>query len=183
MLCVFSVPLLISCRLYTVCCAHVAGNPWHCDCDGMYPVYRTFREGTGQNVTLLCKSPADRMGESWDVLEEMCEPTVTPPQPTVTGSTTNTTAVSTSQPVQFNTTVQQDVSVQESSPDASHVPSHSPLHLPTKFLVIFFVSLAALVLISIFVVNKVVRRLRRGTRPLDRFWSEDVVDRMELMSG
>jgi len=89
----------------------------------MYTVYRTFREGTGQDVTLLCKSPADLMGESWDVLEEKCQRSVSPPQPAARGSTANTTAVSTSQPVQFNTTDQQDVSLQESCPDDSYSPS------------------------------------------------------------
>ena len=133
------VQLLISCRLYTHCCAHVADNPWSCDCGSMYTVYRTFRNGTRQNVTLLCKSPEELKGKSWDVLEEMCQRTVTPPQPAATGSTANTTAVSTanstaistanttavstSQPDQFNITVHRNVSVQESSPDTSHSPS------------------------------------------------------------
>ena len=121
--CVFSVQLLISCRLYTDCCAHVAGNPWHCDCGSLYTVFLTFREGTGQNVTLLCASPADLIGKSWDVLEEKCQRTATPPQPAVTESNANTTAVSTSQPVQFKTAVQQNVSVQECSPDDSYSPS------------------------------------------------------------
>jgi len=128
------------------------------------------------------------MGESWDVLEDKCEPTVTPPQPvvtvtppqpTVTDSTANTTAFSTSQPVLLNTTVQQNVSVQESSLDAPNLPSHSPL----LFLLIFVVSMAVIVLIAVFVVNKAVRRLRRGTRQLDRLWWEDVVARKELMLG
>ena len=88
----------------------------------MYTVYRMFRDGTGQNVTLQCESPVELKGASWDVLEEICEPTVTPPQSTVTGSTASTTAVSTSQPDQFNTAVQRDVSVQESSPDSSQSP-------------------------------------------------------------
>ena len=182
-MCVFSVQLLISCRLYTDCCAHVADNPWHCDCDGMYTVYRTFREESGQNVTLLCESPADLMGESWDVLEEKCQPTVTPPQSTVTESTANSTAVSTSQSVQFNTTVQQNVSVTGSSTEAPHVPSRTPVTLPSLYQVIFVVSLAVAVFITIFVVNKAVRKLRRGTRRLDRLWWEDVVARKELMSG
>ena len=116
MLCVFSVQLLISCSLYNDCCANVAGNPWHCDCDSMYRVYRTFREGRGLNVTLRCDSPEVLRGASWDVLEESCQRTVTPPQPALTGSTANTTAVSTSQPVQ------QNLSVQRSSPDAPHSP-------------------------------------------------------------
>ena len=123
MLCVFSFQLLIPCRLYTDFCEHVAGNPWLCDCDGMYRVYRKFREETGQNVTLLCKSPADLMGKSWDALEENCQRSATPPQPAVRGSTPNTTAVSTSQSVQFNTTDQQDMSLQESCPDDSYSPS------------------------------------------------------------
>ena len=89
----------------------------------MYTVYQTFRNGTGQNVTLLCESPEELKGKSWDVLEGMCQRTVTPPQPAATGSTVNTTAVSTSQPDQFNITVQRNVSVQEPSPDTSHSPS------------------------------------------------------------
>jgi hypothetical protein len=70
-------------------------------------------------VTLQCESPVELRGKLWDVLEEMCEPTVTPTQRTVTGSTANTTAVNTSQPDQFNTAVQRDLPVQESSPDSS----------------------------------------------------------------
>ena len=181
-LCVFSVQLLISCRLYTHCCAHVAGNPWSCDCDSMYTVYQTFRNGTGQNVTLLCKSPEELRGESWDVLEGLCQPTVTPPQTAATDSTANTTAVSTSQPDQFNTTAQQDTSLQESSPDALHGPPPSHFHSPSTFLVIFVVFLAVAVLITVLLVNKAIRRLRRGTRQLDRWWWEDVVARRELMS-
>jgi hypothetical protein len=92
----------------------------------MYTVYRTFREGTGQNVTLQCDRPAELRGKSWDILEEICELTVTPPQPTVTDSTAKTTTVGISQPDQFNTAVRQNVSVQESSPDASKSP---PAHL------------------------------------------------------
>jgi hypothetical protein len=122
-MCVFSVQLLISCRLYTDCCAHVADNPWDCDCDGMYTVYRTFREESGQNVTLLCESPADLKGESWDVLEEKCQSTVAPPQPTVTDSTAKITAVNTSWPALFSTTVQQNVALQDSCPDDSYLPS------------------------------------------------------------
>lgn len=187
MLCVFSVELLISCRLYTGCCAHVAGNPWRCDCDSMYTVYRTFRNGTGQHVTLQCDSPADLRGKSWDVLEGWCQLTVTAPQPAVTGrtanttavSTANTTAVSTSQPAQFNTTVQHNVSVQESSPDWS---SPSPFHPPSISLVIFLVIFAVIVFIAVLVVNIAVSRLRRSTRQLNRLWWEDVVARKELMS-
>jgi flagellar biosynthesis/type III secretory pathway M-ring protein FliF/YscJ len=141
----------------------------------MYTVYRTFREGTGQNVTLECESPAELRGKSWDVLEEICEPTVTPLQSTVTGSTTNNTTVSISQPDQFNsTTVQENVSVQESSPDAFHAPS--------TFVVIFVASLTVAVFIAVFVVNRAIRRLRRSTRQLNRLWWEDVVARKELMS-
>lgn len=116
----FNVQLLISCRLYIDCCALVAGNPWLCDCDRMYRVYRTVREGRGQSVTLRCEDPAELRGESWDVLEDRCKPTVTPPQPAVTGSTANTADVSTSQSVQFSTSDQQDVPVQGSSSDVSH---------------------------------------------------------------
>ena len=173
-LCVFSLQLLISCSLYTDCCAHVAGNPWHCDCDSMYTVYQTFREGTGLNVTLRCDSPAELRGTSWDVLEVNCERTVTPPQSAVTGSTANTTALSTSQPAESNSSVQH-MSLQESSPDAFHSPS--------TFIVIFVLSLALAVFIAVLVVNKAVKRLRRGTGQLDRLWWEDVVARIELMSG
>ena len=164
--------------MYTDCCAHVAGNPWHCDCARMYRAYRTFRQGTGQNVTLQCDSPADLSGASWDVLEGRCQRTATTPQPTVTDSTANSTAVSTSQPAQFSTTVQQNVSVQESSPD----DSHSLFHPPPTFLVIFVVSMAVVVLITSLVVNKAVRRIRRGNRQLNRLWWEDVVARKDLMS-
>ena len=109
----FNVQLLISCSLYIDCCALVAGNPWLCDCDRMYRVYRELRGGRGQSVTLRCENPAELRGESWDVLEDRCKPTVTaPPQPSVTGSTVNTAVVSTSQSVQFNISVQQAVPVQ-----------------------------------------------------------------------
>jgi len=187
-LCVFSVQLLISCRLYTNCCAHVAGNPWHCDCDSMYTAYRTFREGTGHNLTLRCESPKDVKGESWDVLEERCKPTVTPSQPAVTRSTANntavntannsavstanTTAVSTSQHVQFNITVQHNVSVKESSPD--------PWHSSSPFLVIFVACFAAAVFIAVVVIMIIIRRLRSPR--LNHLWWEDVVSRQELMS-
>ena len=143
---VFSVQLLISCRLYTDCCAHVADNPWHCDCDGMYTVYRTFREESGQNVTLLCKSPANLMGKSWDVLEEKCQPTVTPPpQSTVTESTANTTAVSTSQSVQFSPTVQQNVALQDSCPDDSYLPSANLVMYLTVFSVAAYCCVVVLI--------------------------------------
>jgi hypothetical protein len=165
-LCVFSVQLLISCRFYIDCCAHVAGNPWHCDCDGMYTVYRTFREGTGQNVTLLCDSPEDLRGESWDILEEKCERTVAPPQPAVTRSTANTTAVSTSQPVQFHITVQQNVSLQEPSPDAWHSP-------PT--LLIISLSVFAVAVYSVVVALTVTIRMWRVTRGNDREGTQQVV--------
>jgi hypothetical protein len=138
----------------------------------MYTVYRTFREGTGQNVTLQCESPVELRGKSWDVLEEMCKPTVTPPQLTVTGSTANTTAFSTSQPDQSNTAVQRDVSVQESSPDASHSPS--------PFVVMFVGCFAAAVLIAVVVIMIIIRRLQSPT--LNRLWWEDVVSRQEFMS-
>jgi len=133
-------------------------------------------------VTLHCESPVELRGKSWDVLEEICEPTVTPPQSTVTGSTANSTAGSTSQPDQFNTTVQQDVSVQESSPDALHWPSVSPFHSPSTFVLVFVASLTVAVFIAVFVVNRAIRRLRRSTRQLNRLWWEDVVARKELMS-
>jgi len=170
--CVFSVQLLISCRLYTDCCEHVAGNPWHCDCDGMYTVYRIFQNGTGQNVTVLCKSPADLMGESWDAVEEKCQRSVTPPQPAVSGSTANTTVVSTSPSVQFSTTNQKDVSVTESSPDHSHLPS--------LYLVMFVVFFAAAVFIVVVVITIIIRRIRAST--LNRLWWEDVVMRPEHMT-
>jgi hypothetical protein len=157
----------------------------------MYTVYRKFREGTGQNLTLLCDSPAVLKDKSWDVLEATCERTVTTPQPGVTGSTANTadvntantTAVSTSQPDQFNTSVQQNVSVKESFADALHWASLSFFHSPSTFVVIFVVSLAVAVLITVLVVNKVVKRLGKGTRQLDHLWWEDVVARKDLMSG
>jgi hypothetical protein len=149
----------------------------------MYTVYRTFREETGQNLTLLCESPVDLKGKSWDVLEEICVPTVKPPQPTVTCSTANTTAVSTSQSDQFNsTTVQQDVPVQESSPDAAHLLSPSSFHPPSTFVVIIVASLTVAMIIFGFVVNRVASQLRRTNRQLNRLWWEDVVARKELMS-
>ena len=125
-------------------------------------------------MTLRCDSPEVLRGASWDVLEESCQRTVTPPQPALTGSTANTTAVSTSQPAEFNSSVQH-MSLQESSPDAFHSPS--------TFIVIFVVSLAVAVFVAVLVVNKAVKRLRRGTGQLDRLWWEDVVARIELMSG
>jgi flagellar biosynthesis/type III secretory pathway M-ring protein FliF/YscJ len=164
----------------------------------MYTVYQKFREGTGQNVTLRCDSPADLRGESWDVLEERCKPTVTTPQPAVTDSTANTTAVSTSQPTdstanttavstsqptQFNATVQQTVLVEASSSDDSHSPSPSLVQSPSMFIVICVVSLAVVVFIAFLVVIEVIRRLKRRTRQLNRLWWEDVVARKELMSN
>ena len=167
-MCVFSVQLLISCRLYTDCCAHVADNPWHCDCDGMYTVYRTFREESGQNVTLLCKSPANLMGKSWDVLEEKCQSTVAPPQPTVTDSTAKITAVNASWPALFSTTVLQNGSSTEAS------------HFFLEFQVTFVVCFAVAVLIAVVLIAIVIRRVRSSK--LNHMWWEDVVTRRELMS-
>jgi type V secretory pathway adhesin AidA len=130
----------------------------------MYTVYRTFREVTGQNVTLLCDSPEDLRGKLWDVLEETCQRTVTPPQPAVTGSTANctgvntanTTAVSTSQPVQFHITFQQNVSVQESSPDACHSP---PALLIISLSVL---AVAVYIVVVALTVNIRIWRVKRG---------------------
>jgi hypothetical protein len=127
----------------------VAGNPWHCDCDRMYTVYRTFWERAGQNLTLWCESPAELGGKSWDVLEDSCQPTVTPTtQAAVTSSTANTTAVSTSQSVQFNTIVQRDVSVQESSQEDSHSSLASLVISLCLFALAVYTVVFALILIT-----------------------------------
>ena len=182
------VQLLISCRLYTHCCAHVADNPWSCDCDSMYTVYQTFRNGTGQNVTLLCESPEDLKGKSWDVLEGMCQRTVTPPQPAATGSTPNITAISTANTTavsnantkavstshldQLNIPVQRNVSAQESSTEEPHSPS--------SFLIMLVACFAAVVFIAVVVITIIIRRLR--SPKVNLLWWEDVVSRRELMS-
>ena len=165
----FNVQLLIYCSLYIDCCALVAGNPWLCDCDRMYSVYRGLREGRGQRVTLWCENPAELRGKSWDVLEDRCKPTVTPPQPAVT---VNTTDVSTSQPVQFNTTNRQNVSVQETPVDASHSPS--------TFLLIFVVCFTAAVFMAVVVILIIIRSFRPHSLNLLRV--EDVVSRQKPMS-
>jgi hypothetical protein len=48
---------------------------------------------------------------------------------------------------------------------------------------IFVVSLAAAVSVTVVVITKAVRRLRRDTRQLDRRWWEDVVAKRELMTN
>jgi hypothetical protein len=120
--------LMCSCNVVTLvllvvhrCCTHVAGNPWRCDCDAIYTVYRTSRNATRKNLTLLCENPEDVSGASWDILEDKCRSTVMPPRPptlrTVTSSAVNTTRVSRAQ---FSTNDQHGVSDQQSSPDPSH---------------------------------------------------------------
>ncbi|GFG29451.1 hypothetical protein Cfor_01956, partial [Coptotermes formosanus] len=165
--------------LETDTAVNLTGNPWRCDCGAVYTFYRMSREGTGKNLTLRCENPAELRGESWDMLEEKCRPTVRPQPPTlptVTGSAANSGSVNTSHPVHFSTTDQQDVRVQESSPGTTD--SHSP----SMFLLIFIISFAGAVCVAVVVVSITIRRLRRSTTTLDRLWWEDVVTRRELMS-
>jgi hypothetical protein len=178
-----NVQLLVSsrlcCFLCTDCCTRVAGNPWRCDCGAIYTVYRISREGTGNNITLRCENPAEVRGVSLDILEEKCQPTITPQPPTLptlTGSAANSGSVNTSPPIQFSTTHQHDVSFQESS------PGPSDLHSPSTFLLIFIISFAAAVYIAVVVVSITIRRLRRITGELDCLWWEDVMTRWGLIS-
>ena len=157
--------------MYIDCCTRVAGNPWRCDCDAIYTFYRTSRNATRKNLTLLCENPEYVRGESWDTLEDKCQSTVTPPLTTVTSSAANTTSVSTAQ---FSTTDQHGVSDQQSASSLSHYAS--------IFLLIFVISLAALVCIVVVVVSITIRRLRRSTSKLDPLWWEDELPRNELMS-
>jgi hypothetical protein len=72
------------------------GNPWNCECDALYSVYRTLQVRTARNITLWCEHPAGIKGESWDILEEECQPTTTTTTtPTTTGS--SVTAVGTTE--------------------------------------------------------------------------------------
>ena len=157
--------------MYIDCCVRFAGNPWRCDCDAIYTVYRTFRQGTRRNITLQCENPSEVKDKSWAILEVRCEPTVTspvpPPLPKTTGSTANTTSGNTVQSVGLSVAVQQ-----ESSSEATHTPS--------AFLLIFVSSFAAAVCIAVVVLTITIRRLR--TPRLKRLWWEDVVTRQELMS-
>jgi hypothetical protein len=84
------------------------------------------------------------------------------------------TNVKTPQTVRFSVTVQQDVSVQESPPEA--------LHTPAAFLLISVSAFAAAVCIVVFVLTRIVRRVGRSARELNLFWWEDVEARKELMS-
>ncbi|GFG32420.1 hypothetical protein Cfor_11247, partial [Coptotermes formosanus] len=135
--------------LETDTAVNLTGNPWRCDCGAVYTFYRMSREGTGKNLTLRCENPAELRGESWDILEEKCRPTVTPQLPTistVTKSTVKTRSRKISQPFQFSTTDQRDVSFEESSPGNSpSTPARLVLSLSMLAVAVYIVALALIV--------------------------------------
>jgi hypothetical protein len=58
---------------HTAAVTDLSGNPWKCDCPALGVAWLELRE----SLTLVCASPEDRRGRTWDVLKlDTCRNTV-----------------------------------------------------------------------------------------------------------
>jgi hypothetical protein len=51
---------------HTAAVTDLSGNPWKCECSALGEAWREL----GNNRTVICASPEDRRGRTWDVIEE-----------------------------------------------------------------------------------------------------------------
>jgi hypothetical protein len=137
---------------------HFTGNPWNCSCDALYRTYKVLRVETRKNITLLCESPEEVRGESWDILEETCE--LTTAKSTVTAArTADVTATYEVTETELVRLVTKERSDQNLSPKVSSIT-------PT---VIFIICFAVAVCVVIAVVVIVLQQLA-GPSDCCRYW-------------
>jgi hypothetical protein len=148
---------------------HFTGNPWNCSCDALYRAYKVLRVETRKNITLLCESPEEVRGESWDILEERCE--LTTAKSTVTAArTADVTATYEVTEAELVRLVTKERSDQIPSPNVSSIT-------PT---VIFIICFAVAVCVVIALVVIIIRKIRKPN--LNHLWWEDQVARKDILS-
>jgi hypothetical protein len=147
----------------------ITGNPWNCESDALYSVYRTLGEKTSRNITLWCENPAGVKGESWDILEEECQPTTT-----TTGS--SVTAVWT---IEWSDATADKTEMTVIHTTENLVVNSSPKLSSFTFMSIFVTVFSVTVFIAVVAVDMIIRKVRKRKSNQRRL--KDQVTRMELM--
>jgi hypothetical protein len=151
---------------YLLLILYFAANPWNCSCDAIYRTYRVLHAQS--NITLMCGSPAELSGQSWEVLEDKCRPT-SPPPPTTTATaaaattTTTTTTTTTRAPTDVT-------ALATETPEASYAAA----------------AVITIVIITVLVtaLGVAIVAVTKARKPhLDRLWWEDEVARKDLMAA
>jgi hypothetical protein len=122
---------------------------------------------TTNNITLICESPAEVSGKSWEILEDKCKPTTTTTESTIPATNaTSRSALGTT----INKLFTKDVSAERGSQEVE----------PPNFRAIFIAVFAIAVCIAIAAVIIWIRRVRKPN--LNHLWWEDQVTRKDMMS-
>ncbi|PSN56436.1 hypothetical protein C0J52_08357 [Blattella germanica] len=173
--------------------AEFAGNPWDCSCDTLYKSYKMLNDNSREKFTLVCSTPEEFQGQTWDILEEGCSPT--------TVKTSSTTAIFSRFPLimhdaeifdekrmaienanhmDYKMTIRLNETTQNQTMQIEKYEEEEPVKIRHLGNVIFLSGFACVVFMSIILI---VIRTRYIKKPnVDHLWWEDTIARKTLFS-